>query len=192
MLSAMVVDPGRLPAEKIRPLSREEYERMVDLGFFDEDEHVELLDGVLVKMSPQGWQHAAIIEWLTGALQHDLDPTLALRVQLPFVAGRFAVPEPDFAIVPRDRNRRAHPERALLIVEVSGDSIGTDREVKGALYARAGVPEYWLVNVDDTCIEVYTEPTPTGFARKQLLYDGEVLRPILLPTVAIAIADMPR
>src|SRR5688500_382656 len=117
MLSRMVIDPSLLSADKIRPLSRLEYERMVELGFFYEDEHVELLEGVLVKRSPQGWQHAAVSQRISSALARGIDDALAVRTQLPFAATDYSEPEPDIAVVEDDRASRAHPREALLIVD---------------------------------------------------------------------------
>ena len=192
MLSPMVIDPSLLSADKIRPLTRLEYERMVELGFFDEDEHIELLEGVLVKMSPQGWQHAAVIQRISKVLSRGIDDALAVRTQLPFAATTYSEPEPDIAVVRDDRASRAHPREALLIVEVAGDSLARDRDAKLSAYARARVPEYWIVNVEAMIVEVYTRPARARYARKQVLRDGDVLRPVKLPGIEIAVADLPR
>ena len=191
MLSSMV-DPTLLTAATIRPISREEYDRMVDLGFFDEDEHVELLEGVLVKMSPQGWQHAAVIQRLSKILARKIDESLAVRTQLPFAAGAYSEPEPDLAIVVDAPKSREHPNRLLLVIEVAGDSLETDRQAKGAIYARARVPEYWIVDLEAMCVEVYTRPKRGRYERKQVLRDGDVLRPTQLAGIEIAVSDLPR
>jgi Uma2 family endonuclease len=191
MLSAMV-DPSLLTADVIRPISRREYERMAELGFFRDDEHVELLEGVLVKMSPQGWQHAAVIQRLTMLLARSIDPSLAVRTQLPFNAGRFSMPEPDIAVVRDDLRLRDHPHQALLVAEVAGDSIDNDRDAKLVVYARARVPEYWIIDLQPMLVEVYTQPKGTRYTRKDVLHVGDVLRPVLLSGVEIAISDLPR
>lgn len=192
MLSTMEIDPSLLSPDRIRPLSRVEYDRMVELGFFDEDEHIELLEGLLVKMSPQGWQHAAAIQRISKVLSRGIDESLAVRTQLPFAAGSYSEPEPDIVVVRDDRTARDHPSAALLIVEVSGDSIEDDRETKLAAYARAKVPEYWIVDLEHMTVEVYTKPTRSRYARKRLLRDGDVLRPTLLPGIEIAVSELPR
>lgn len=93
------------------------------------------------------------------------------------------------------RTRRSHPfpDQALLIVEVSRSSIRKDRTVKQALYAEIGVPEYWLIDITKgvPVVEVYTDPTPQGYATMTTLRDGDVLRPKHVP-IAIQIADLPR
>lgn len=192
MLSATMVDPALLSAGSIRPISRLEYDRMVELGFFDEDEHVELLEGMLVQMSPQGAHHAALTMRLSKILSRTLDDSLAVRTQMPFAATDYSEPEPDIAVVREPVSAREHPSEALLVIEVSGDSIRHDRRSKLAAYARAQVPEYWIVNVEEMLVEVYTVPEGAGYARKQVLGDGDVLRPTTLPGIAIAIADLPR
>ncbi|HEY5951178.1 MAG TPA: Uma2 family endonuclease, partial [Kofleriaceae bacterium] len=156
----MVIHQSLLSADNIRPLLRTEFERMVELGLFDEDERIELLDGVLVKkMSPQEVPHAMVIEWLSNALMRGVARSLAVRTQLPFAAGRYALPEPDITVVRIDRRSvRAHPREALLLVEVSNQPNRHDRTAKRDIYARAKVPEYWLVDVKKCCVEVYTQP----------------------------------
>jgi Uma2 family endonuclease len=191
MLSAMV-DPSLISADTIRPLSRTEYERMVELGFFREDEHVELLEGVLVKMSPQGWLHAAVVQRLTKLLSRAIDDSLAVRTGLPFAATDCSEPEPDLAVVRDDPALREHPSEVLLIIEVSNTSLDIDRTAKLATYAKARVPEYWVVDVNAMTVEVYTDPSRSRYARKQTLRDGDMLRPTLLPGIEIAVADLPR
>lgn len=193
MLSPMVIHESLLSADKIRRVSRAEFERMVELGLFDEDERIELLDGVLVKkMSPQEVPHAQVIEWLSNALSRAIGKAFAVRTQLPFAAGKYALPEPDVTVVRADRPRmRQHPSEALLVVEVSNEPFRRDRSAKLDIYARAKVPEYWLVDVKQRCIEVYSKPVRGRFTRQRVLRDGDVLRPTLLRGIAIAVSDWP-
>src|SRR5690242_20819821 len=97
MLSSMF-DPAVIAPERIRPISRREYDRMVELGMF-EDEKLELLRGTLVTMSPQKWPHAVVVEWLTEKLIRGLDPAYSVRPQLPFAADEWSEPEPDIAVI---------------------------------------------------------------------------------------------
>src|SRR5262245_51714293 len=138
MLSSMFIHQSLLSADRIRPLLRTEFERMVALGLFDEDERIELLDGVLVKkMSPQEVPHAITIEWLSDALGHAIGKGYVVRTQLPFAAGRYSLPEPDIAVVRRDRRRGVHPHEALLLIEVSNEPKRRDRAAKRDIYAKA-------------------------------------------------------
>ncbi len=165
---------------------------MVEAGIFGPNDKIELLDGVLVNVSPQGWLHAEVLSWLTARLIRALDETFVVRPQVPFAADDWSEPEPDIAVVRRDTFAREHPSKVLLLVEIADSSIRYDRKVKYSIYARAGVPEYWIVNVDNMTVEVYTQPSLAGFASKQTLREGDVLRPALLPGVEIPIADLPR
>jgi Uma2 family endonuclease len=144
-----------------RRLRVDEYHRMVEAGVFDEDERLELLDGVLVAMSPQGTRHAHAICFLNEALTRALGPGYTLRPQLPLTLGDDAEPEPDLAVVDRRESRPdRHPTRALIVIEVASDSLAKDRSVKRALYARFAVQQYVIVNLVDDCVEIYREPSP--------------------------------
>jgi Uma2 family endonuclease len=192
MLSSMDVDPSLLSADKIRPLSRVEYERMVELGFFNEDERIELLEGVLVKMSAQGWHHTAVTQRLSKILSRSIDDSLIVRTQMPFAATKYGEPEPDIAVVRDDPASREHPSKALLIVEVASDSLDRDLDAKRRAYARARVPEYWVIDLERMVVHVFTKPAGGRYARKQVLRDGDVLRPTRLPGIEIAVSDLPR
>src|SRR5262249_53858607 len=148
--------------EGIRPIRRVEYDRMVELGMF-EDERIELLRGVLVQMSPIGSRHSATVDRLTRVLVLALSDRAVVRVQNPFAATDDSEPEPDFAVVPLRDYDDAHPECAHLLVEVSESSLRIDRGVKLGIYAENGVPEYWVVNIAKRCVEVYTEPDGTAY-----------------------------
>src|SRR5688572_6382760 len=152
-----VLDP------ELRPLRREEYDRLVDLGTF-EGEHVELLYGRLVQMAPQREEHAGSLVRLTSLLVRQLGDRAQVRVQLPFVAPDESEPEPDVAVVPPGDPFGGHPDRALLTIEVSKTSQEKDRGPKGALYAAAGVPEFWLVDVAHRRVERYRRPLDGRYA----------------------------
>jgi Uma2 family endonuclease len=136
------------------------YGRMVVSGALD-GEPVELLDGVLCKMSPQGPAHALVIQLLT---RHFAAAEAWLRVQLPLQVASDSVPEPDLALVEHRPNPDAHPTSALVVVEIAVSSHEIDRGVKTRLYGTAGVPVYWLIDQPHRSIEVRTQPTPDGYA----------------------------
>jgi Uma2 family endonuclease len=189
MLSAMH-DPSF--EESLRRISRKEYRQMAEAGIFDEDEPVELLDGMLVTKVTRGGRHDRLLTWLNRRLTRALDDSFEVRPQCGFAASEWSEPEPDFAIVRADPTHDDHPSAAVLIIEVSDSSLRRDRMWKQTIYAKAGVPEYWIVNVQEMTVEVYTQPTSSGFACKQTLRDGDVLRPTLLPAIEIAVAELPR
>jgi Uma2 family endonuclease len=154
--------------ERQRPIRVDEYHRMIEAGILGEDERVELIDGVLVAMTPQGRLHAFVIQELNRLLVRALADEYKLLTQLPLTLGSGSEPEPDLAVVRAEdaRSRTRHPAAALLVIEVAGDSLRLDRETKAGLYARAGVPEYWIVNLAAAAIEVYRDPDPaTGSFR---------------------------
>lgn len=135
---------------------------MVEAGVFDEDEHLELLDGVIVAMSPQGPRHSRIIQRLCDPTFVRVAPEFVLRCQLPLSLAPDSEPEPDVAIVSRSAagSRDAHPTTAALLFEVAGDSLRKDRIAKGSLYSAASIPEYVIVNLDQQTLEVHRDPDP--------------------------------
>jgi Uma2 family endonuclease len=134
---------------------------MVATGAMD-DQPVELLEGLLVDVSPHGPLHGAIVEELTARLA---GARARLRVQLPIEIPPDSVPEPDLALLKAPPPHGEHPRSALLVVEVAVTSHEVDRGAKAALYARAGVPVYWLVDVPGRAVEVRTGPGPEGYGR---------------------------
>jgi Uma2 family endonuclease len=155
-----IPDPLSVAPEAQRRLSVAEYHRMVDAGVFAEGERVELLAGVLVAMSPQSRLHALLIQRLTSLLVRGVGEHLAVRVQLPLTLSKDSEPEPDFAVVPAEETGSGenHPGHALLVVEVAVGSARVDRQVKSALYAAAGIAEYWLVDARARSVEVLRQP----------------------------------
>jgi Uma2 family endonuclease len=152
-----------LPPEKVRPLRRAEYDRLVALGML-RGEHVELLHGRLVRMSPQGEPHVFSVTRLNKLLVRALGDRAEVRVQAPFGASDVSEPEPDLAVVPPGDYLHDHPSLAFLLIEVADSSLQDDRRIKGPLYAAARVPEYWIVDVAAGVVEVHRDPRPDGYA----------------------------
>jgi Uma2 family endonuclease len=125
---------------------------------------------------------------LTKLLVRAAGDRAEVRVQLSFAASDQSLPEPDVAVVPPGSYRESHPDRAFLIVEVSADSLRKDQTLKAELYARAGVPEYWIVNVADACLERHTMPSNGAYAEVEILGAGEMLRLERLGDARIAVA----
>jgi Uma2 family endonuclease len=175
----------------IRPLRRVEYDRLVELGMF-EDENLELLRGVLVPMSPIGPPHSSTIDRLNRLLVLALEGRATVRVQNPFAALDDSQPEPDFSVVALGDYDGGHPERAELVIEVAESSLSRDRGVKLHIYAENGVPEYWIVNLVDRRIEVHTDPTPQGYRTVRHAERAETLAPVRFPDVQFAVSDVLR
>ena len=139
-----------------RAWTRAEYDQLIARGSFSPDEHLELLGGQLVVREPQGSRHAVAIELAHRALQRAFGPAWRVRVQLPIALEAESEPEPDLSVVAGDprASSLSHPADPVLIVEVAETSLTFDREHKGSLYARAGVMDYWIVNLIDRQLEV--------------------------------------
>lgn len=159
-----MLDTAQLAPEQRRPIRRAEYDRMGEAGLFL-DERVELIDGVIVRMTPRSLLHGSVIERLNELLLPKLVGRARVRVQLAFAADDWSEPEPDLAVTPVAEARTDHPAQAHLVVEVAVSSLHFDRTAKAALYARAGVPHYWIVDAENRRIEAYSEPTVDGYAQ---------------------------
>lgn len=123
-------------AERQRRITLDEYHRIVEAGILGEDEHVELIDGMLVAMTPQGRAHARVIQRLTRLLVRTLGDDLEVLPQLPLTLPDDSEPEPDLAVVRAEdaQSGEHHPRTALLVIEVAGDSLRLDRGSKAALF----------------------------------------------------------
>lgn len=177
--------------ERLRPILRNEFERMVEQGLF-RDERVELLRGSLVEMSPRGTRHAAVIQRLTTKLVPLLAGRAEVRVQSPLAVAQDSLPAPDLAVVACGDTDLAHPTTAFLVIEVAESSLNKDRLVKAALYAAAGVEEYWIVNLSSGIIEIHSHPTGDLYLRQASVGGGDVVRLIAFPDAEIRIGDILR
>jgi Uma2 family endonuclease len=182
--------PVGLPEQ--RRISVAEYHRMVEVGILGEDDRVELLEGVLVAMPPMGEPHSWSIQELTHIIVRALPEGYRARPQLPVTLGNYSEPQPDLAVVAlRDDDPHTdHPESALLVIEVAVSSLRYDRNAKGPVYARWGIPEYWIVDVDGRAVEVHTDPDRVGARYRSIvrLTERETLKATTVPLPAIAIA----
>ena len=187
------------PEIKVRHWTRIEYDRLVECGVFRPGDPVELLGGLLVVAEPQGSRHFAAIRAAEEALRAAFGRGWDVRAQGPIALDEDSEPEPDLAVVPgsfRDY-RSAHPSRPALVVEVAESSLLLDRDHKGSLYARAGLADYWIVNLADHRLEIYREPAPHAGApfgwRYRSLVVAErdaVVSPLAAPAARVWVADL--
>jgi Uma2 family endonuclease len=169
-------------------LTRTEYEDLVRRGVL-EDARVELLYGRMVSMSPIGGAHVYGVTHLSKLLIQAVGDRANVHVQAPFATPGESEPQPDVAVMPPGDYLDAPPSTAWLIVEVADSSLARDR-AKAALYAAAGVTEYWIVNLQDAVIEVHREPGPNAYARMTRHGRGESLTLVAFADVAIRVADV--
>lgn len=163
----------------------EEFRKMGEAGIFAEDDRMELVEGEIVEMTPIGWRHVESVNALTGLLA-DLRETghFVVSVQNPLVLGEYGEHYPDLVLY-REGVRGRVPEAgdALVVVEVADTSISYDRNVKLPLYARAGVPEAWLVDLRAGAIEVHSAPRAGGYGTVRTYARGEMVHSATLSEV---------
>jgi Uma2 family endonuclease len=182
-----------------RRWTRLEYERLVEAAIFQPTERLELLGGELIIAEPQGTRHAAVVTLVADVLRRVLGASWQIRVQAPLALDEESEPEPDVAVVPGSPRDylAAHPSRPALLVEVAEWSLVLDRGKKASLYARAGVADYWLVNLVDDVIEVHRQPVPDPaapygwrFFAVTRLDRGRHVVPLAVPSARIPVADL--
>lgn len=176
-----------------------EYARMGEAGIFAPDERVELIEGEVIPLSPHNRKHASRIARLTTVLVRAFGDSHEIRVQLPLTLGSYSEPEPDFALVPLDVADRAerHPGTADLILELSEASLSFDRKQKASLYARFGIPEYWVLNLKNHRLEVRRAPEAKpkaafgwDYREVAVLASGQVVSPLFAPTREFAVGAL--
>ena len=182
----------------LRRWERDEYERLVQLGMF-RGEPIELIGGQLIVSEPQAAYHAGAITKVDYALRAILPSGWIVRLQAPVALDAESEPAPDLVVVlghPGDY-LQAHPGRPVLAVEVAESSLEFDRTQKGSLYARAGIEDYWIVNLVDRVLEVYRGPWPDTSAMYGWRYrsvtaltPSSVVVPLAFPSSQIAAADL--
>ncbi len=181
-------------AVRLRKWTTEEYERLVALGVLEEDERVQLVEGEIVEVSPQSAPHVTAVRLVEEALRAAFGVGFDVRVQGPLRLAPDSESEPDVAVVrgsPRDyRDRHPTGQDAVLVVEVADATWRFDRDRKGRVYAGAGIPEYWIVNLQSRALEVYRSPEG-GRYREQLTCSAEqTLAPLSAPQARIRVADL--
>lgn len=165
---------------------------MGESGVLHPEARLELVKGEIVEMSPQGSYHATAIRKVEEVLREVFKLGYDVRGQLPLGLSELDEPEPDVAVVTGHFSdyAEAHPSSAVLVVEVSQSTLVFDRGPKLAVYAQAGVPEYWIVNLVDRCVEVYREPAGEVYRSKRTSGPGEYIAPAERPDVTIPVTGL--
>jgi Uma2 family endonuclease len=180
------------PSVRTHLWTRQEYDAMVEAGVFEPGARLELLDGEVLEMPPQGSRHATAVSLMTRALSLALPQEFHVRCQLPLALDDRSEPEPDITVVrgePRDY-RDQHPTTAILVAEVADASRGLDRGAKARAYGRNGIPEYWVLDLVSRRLAVYRSPTPAGYRSSRELGEGETIIPLELSGIELRVRDL--
>lgn len=183
---------------RVHRWTRQEYYRMADAGLFN-SKRVELIGGQIFEMSAMNSPHATAVTLTLDALREVFKTGWVVRTQMPLDIDEDSLPEPDVAVVRgKARDYKAvHPRTSALVVEVADSSLDYDQNYKASLYARAGIADYWIVNLAERRLEVYRKPVKDktsdfGFSYADVKYfrRGDSVRPLAKPRAVIAVADL--
>ena len=177
-----------------RPFTTDEYHGLAAAGMLNEDDRVELLGGDIVEMTPIGSRHAACVDRLNLLLQRFADGRAIIRVQNPIRLNAYSEPQPDLSVLKlrTDFYATAHPAPAdvLLVIEVSDSSAGYDLDVKLALYAQFGIPEVWLVDLQNGHVEIFTRPAAEGYQQSHRATGGDRVSVVALPGFDVSAGEL--
>jgi Uma2 family endonuclease len=184
-----LLESPAIAPDQIRPLRVEEYMRLVEAGVFD-DEKVELLDGVVVKMSAQGPRHLELIAFLNRLLARRLPDDYRVLPQCTHRLSEYSAPEPDFAVVTARSLHAREPMIAAWLIEVAVSSIRKDLGLKARLYAAAGVAEYWVIDANVDSIVVHLDPSPDGYRSIKTYGRFDRLAPRAFPSLVFSLDEV--
>ena len=184
----MAVDPKRYR------FTRDDYHEMAKAGIFKSGVRVELIDGEIIEMNPIGRRHRGTVDRLADIFFPHVRASAIIRVQSSIALGNNGEPEPDLVLLRRRPDfyteSDEEPDDILLVVEVADTSERYDRRTKGPLYARYGIPELWIVDLQRNRITRYLEPSPDGYKTSRVYRRGESLGPLAFPNLLIAVDDI--
>jgi Uma2 family endonuclease len=188
MTSEMAVEYRR------RPITVDEYHRMVETGIIHPEERVELIEGDIIAMPPIGRNHRSSMNRLTRLLSEIFNRLAVVQIQQSVILSEISEPEPDVALLRWDPTGYAGhdpgPTDTLLLIEVSESSRAYDRRVKLPLYARTGIPEYWQVDIPERCIHVHRDPEGSAYRTNFVVHPGELIAPQAFPDANIAVDEI--
>ena len=193
--------PAKAPARPVpklecntRKFTVEEYYRMAEVGILRPDERVELINGEVIVMAPIGNPHATGVRRIERVFSQTAGSSVTISGQNPVLIGERSTPQPDVAILRYREDdyfgKLPSAEDVLLVIEVSDTSLAYDRNVKVNLYAQANIPETWITNLPEDCIEAFTGPGPNGYTQHTIYQRGDRIAPSTLPGVEFAVEDL--
>lgn len=172
--------------------TREEFERASELGLFGPDERLELIDGEILEKMTQNSPHSTALCKTEDALRDTFRKGHVVRIQMPLSVGERSQPDPDIAVVlgSVDDFEERHPATAVLVVEISDTTVAFDRNRKAAVYALAGVPDYWILNLNTRRLEIRRDPLDGRYTSLTECSEDEIAHPLAEPQAAIKVADL--
>lgn len=173
-------------------LTVNDYHKMAEAGILTEDDRVELIEGELIDMAPIGSLHADYVDRLAELLISRIGGKFRVRIQNPIQLDDYSEPEPDVVIAQNRSYQEAHPgpQDILLLIEVADTTLKYDRDIKIPLYARCGIPEVWLIDVQKQRLEIHRQPSQEGYRQILLPANIEAVSPLLTPEIAIRLAEL--
>ena len=178
---------------KLRQITTAEYDLMIESGVFDENEQIELLSGVIIEKMPKGTKHSSANDRASRVFYRHFGDDIVIRNQNPVWLDEFSELEPDIvlAIPKEDEYENSHPtpNEIFLILEVADATLGYDRNTKSAAYARAGIRQYLILNVQEKTLEDYREPNADGFQSKRTYRAGQNFNVVAFPETIFQVKD---
>lgn len=176
------------------PISAAEYLRMGRGGVFSPEARLELIEGEIIEMAPTEPPHAGLVKLLNRLLGQRVGHKAVVSIQDPVILSDRSVPQPDVALLePRaDLYRSSHPEAqdVRLVIEVADTTLGFDLRHKVPLYARGGIAELWVVDVNERVIHVFRDPGEAGYGTSLVVRPGERLACVALPEAAVEVGEL--
>jgi Uma2 family endonuclease len=161
---------------------------------FHSAQHLELINGDITHMSPTGHQHSGQLNLLVHLFRQKLAIETVLSIQNPLTLSHYSEPEPDLMLLKADTQfyKRQHPraQDVLLLIEISDHSLLFDQQQKLKLYAQHLIPDYWIINLEEQCIEVYRTPDNDDYHQQQIVFSGDRLQPLNFPNITLEISDI--
>lgn len=188
-MAATAQAPQTIPSRK--RFTVEEYHRLAEVGVLQEDDRIELIDGELIEMAAIGIAHANAIVELDQLANRTVQHLARISAQNPIHLGPRSEPQPDLAIVRRRRyDSHPRPDDIFLVIEVSDSSFAYDREMKLPLYAAAGIPEAWIVDLNGRTIERHSAPRDGRYTQITIAAVGDTIASLSLPAFVVSVADI--
>jgi len=173
-------------------ITTHDWHQMGDI--FTPEQHLQLINGEITEMSPIGHKHSGHLNYLVHFFRQYLIDETVLSIQNPIQLNDFSEPEPDLMLLKAEanfyKNRHPNAEDVLLLIEVSDSTLQFDRTKKLALYAKHGINDYWIVNLNEKCLEVYRQPKDDNYQQQQILFAGKSIQPLEFTDISLQITDI--